>query len=71
MRKPKKEPLITPRLVRPLDAQYFLGGAIVLAHCESEGWIKPVVRRHGITLYSVTDLHICADRIERGEYPKR
>lgn len=46
-----------------------LGGRQTLDDCERGGWITPVFRGPGRTLFRLADLHQCADRIERGEYP--
>lgn len=60
---------LAPRLIRANAAYIFLGSRQIVLNCEAAGWLKPVVRRHKMTLYSVADLHRCANRLEAGEYP--
>lgn len=57
------------RLLRADDAGRYIGCAGLLAHCEKAGWIKPVVRRKRMTIFSRSKLDECCDRLERGEFP--
>jgi hypothetical protein len=34
------------------------------------GWIKPVVQRKRMTIFSRAKLDVCADRMEGGEFPE-
>lgn len=61
---------IYPRFVRTSQARQILGGRQVVDDCELAKWIKPVRRVRRMTLYKFTDIHACADRIEKGEYPE-
>lgn len=58
-----------PLLVRPDVAQAIVGSAEFLKELEAAGWLKPVVRRNRLTLYSVRQLQRCAERLEAGETP--
>ena len=54
---------------RPLEAAYALGSQKLLAECVAAGWIKPVVKRHKLTLYDRADIAKCWTRILAGELP--
>ncbi len=58
---------IHPSLVRPDAAAAILGSEELLDDLVAKGWLKPVIRRHKLTLYSVKALQACAARIEAGE----
>jgi hypothetical protein len=58
---------IQPSLVRPEAAAAILGSEELLDDMVAKGWLKPVVRRHKLTLYSVKALQACAARLEAGE----
>lgn len=62
---------VSPRFLRAKDAYEFLGSEQTLRDCEAAKWIKPAHRHHKLTLYSLSSLHACADRIEAGEYPRK
>ncbi len=62
---------VLPRFLRATPARVFLGGRQVLEDCEAANWIAPKHRAHKLTLFSLSDLHDCANRIEAGEYPAR
>jgi len=62
---------VAPRLIRAKDAVVIMGSRQVVRDCEAAGWLSAKVRRHRLTLYAVADLNVCADRIDRGEYPKK
>ena len=59
----------TPRLMRAKAANLVLGGEIVTRHCVKSGWLAPKVKKNRLTIYSAAEVHLCATRIERGEYP--
>jgi len=54
---------------RPSEAAYVLGSEKLLAECVTAGWIKPVVKRHKLTLYDRGDIASCWARILAGEMP--
>lgn len=58
---------IAPSLVRPPEAAAILGSVELLDELVAAGWLKPVVQRHKLTLYSVKALQSCAARLEAGE----
>lgn len=62
---------VSPRFLRANEASKFLGGEQTLRDCEKAKWITPAHRHHKLTLYSLASLHVCADRIEKGEYPEK
>lgn len=57
------------RIARATDAALILGTRQVLRDCERGGWLVPCLRRKKKTLFALSDLHRCADRIIAGEYP--
>lgn len=54
---------------RPDQAADVLGSADLLDRCVAAGWLKPVVQRHKLTLYTFSDLARVWSRIERGDFP--
>lgn len=62
---------IAPRFLRANETHAVLGSKQVTVDCEAAGWLTPVHRRHRLTLYRFADVHVCADRIEAGEYPEK
>ena len=62
--------LIEPRLLRPIDAAGYVGGDGVLRLFVSAGWLKPIVRRKRLILYSRAALDACCSRLEAGEFPE-
>lgn len=50
---------------RPDEAAEVLGSVQLLDECISAGWIKPVVRRHRLTIYNYADIAKCWERIIR------
>ena len=56
-------------LLRPEAAAKMVGSVEFLRELEAAGWIKPVIRRSRLTLYSVRHLQNCAYRLEAGEIP--
>lgn len=61
---------IPPRFIRAKDAYAVLGTRQVVVDCEAAGWLKPVVRRPKLVLFSFAHVEDCANRIEAGEYPQ-
>src|SRR5262245_47906257 len=54
---------------RPPEAADALGSEKLLAECVAAGWLKPVVKRHKLTLYDRAAIAICWTRILAGEMP--
>jgi hypothetical protein len=54
---------------RPPEAAYALGSEKLLAECVAAEWIKPIVKRHKLTLYDRADIATCWSRILAGEMP--
>jgi len=54
---------------RPPEAAHALGSEKLLAECVLAGWIKPVLKRHKLTLYDRADIAQCWTRILAGEVP--
>jgi hypothetical protein len=55
--------------LRPPEAAYALGSEKLLTECVDAGWIKPIVKRHKLTLYDRGDIASCWARILGGEVP--
>lgn len=62
---------VSPRFLRAKEAYKFLGSEQTVRDCEAAKWIQPTHRAHKLTLYSLSSLHACANRIEKGEYPEK
>ena len=59
-----------PRLgFRPDDAAEMIGSPQLFTEMREAGWIKPVLQRHKLTLYSGDDIQRCWHRILAGENP--
>jgi hypothetical protein len=56
---------------RPPEAADALGSEKLLAECVTAGWIKPVLKRHKLTLYDRADIATCWARILAGELPNQ
>jgi hypothetical protein len=54
---------------RPTEAAFALGSEKLLDECVAAEWIKPVVKRHKLTLYDRGDIASCWSRILAGEMP--
>lgn len=54
---------------RPHEAALALGSEKLLDECIAAGWIKPIVKRHKLTLYDRADIASCWARILAGEVP--
>jgi hypothetical protein len=54
---------------RPPEAAEVLGSEKLLAECVTAGWIKPVIKRHKLTLYDRADIASCWTRLLAGEVP--
>jgi len=55
---------------RPHEAAFALGSEKLLQECVAAGWLKPVLKRHKLTLYAITDITRCWMRILGGELPQ-
>jgi hypothetical protein len=55
---------------RPDEAAFALGSEKLLRECVEAGWLKPIIKRHKLTLYAVTDITRCWARILGGELPR-
>jgi hypothetical protein len=55
---------------RPDEAAFALGSEKLLQECVSAGWLKPIVKRHKLTLYCIKDITRCWARILGGELPQ-
>ncbi len=58
---------VEPLLVRPEQATLILGSVELLHDLVGAGWLRPVISRKRLTLYSLTDLQGCVARLEAGE----
>ena len=56
---------------RPPEAAEVFGSEKLLAECVTAGWIKPVIKRHKLTLYDRADIASCWSRIPAGEVPSQ
>ncbi|MEY2502270.1 MAG: hypothetical protein QOI07_2604 [Verrucomicrobiota bacterium] len=55
---------------RPDEAAFALGSVVLLQECVEARWLRPVIHRHKLVLYSHTDIARCWARILGGELPK-
>jgi len=55
---------------RPDEAAYALGSEKLLQECVEAGWLKPIIKRHKLTLYALSDITRCWARILGGELPQ-
>lgn len=62
--------MVEKLLYRPAEAAHSLGSAALLKRCVAAGWIKPVVQRWKLTLYSGTAILKVVRRLEEGQYPE-
>jgi hypothetical protein len=60
---------IKPFTVRPETAAALFDAPHLLQDMVKAGWVKPCYRTHRCTLYLVTDLEKCAERLAKGERP--
>jgi len=54
---------------RPKEAAFALGSEKLLQECIEAGWLRPIVKRHKLTLYAQSDIAKCWARILAGEVP--
>lgn len=67
---PKTSP--APHLCRRQDAILMLGGSRRLFdEMVAAKWLRPVLKRHRVTMFSAPDVAKCAARIIGGEEPPR
>ena len=52
---------------RPDEAAFALGSEILLQELVRAGWLRPVVKRHKLTIYAHSDIARCWARILGGE----
>jgi hypothetical protein len=55
---------------RPCEAAFALGSEKLLQECVQAGWLKPIIKRHRLTLYALSDITRCWARILGGEVPQ-
>ena len=55
---------------RPEEAAHALGSEKLLQECVEAGWLKPIIKRHKLTLYALSDITRCWARILGGELPR-
>ena len=55
-----------PLLVRPHTAVEVLGSTELLDQLVRQGWVKPVIQRNRLTLYSLAHLETAVTRLELG-----
>ena len=60
---------IKPFTVRPEMAAALFGAPHLLQDMVKAGWVKPCYKTHRCTLYLVSDLEKCAERLAFGEKP--
>ena len=58
---------VEPLLVRPEQATLILGSVELVHDLVAAGWLRPVISRKRLTLYSVVDLQGCVARLQAGE----
>jgi len=52
---------------RPCEAAFALGSEKLFQECVQAGWLKPIIKRHKLTLYALSDITRCWARILGGE----
>jgi hypothetical protein len=55
---------------RPDEAAFALGSSLLLQECVEAKWLRPIVKRHKLTLYAQSDIARCWARILGGEVPR-
>jgi hypothetical protein len=55
---------------RPDEGAFVLGSEKLFQECVEAGWLRPVVKRHKLTLYAYSDITRCWARIQGGETPR-
>ena len=55
---------------RPAEASFALGSEKLLQECVQAGWLRPIIKRHKLTLYAHSDITRCWARILGGELPQ-
>lgn len=58
---------VEPLLVRPDQAALILGSVELVDDLLAAGWLRPVISRKRLTLYSLVDLQGCVARLQAGE----
>jgi len=54
---------------RPEEAAFALGSEKLLQECVEAGWLKPIIKRHKLTLYALSDITRCWAPMLGGEVP--
>jgi hypothetical protein len=54
---------------RPDEAAFALGSEKLFQECVQAAWLKPIIKRHKLTLYAQRDIARCWARILAGELP--
>jgi hypothetical protein len=54
---------------RPGEAAFALGSEKLLQECVKAEWLRPILKRHKLTLYAQSDIARCWARILSGETP--
>ena len=54
---------------RPREAANAIGSEGLFRRIVADGWIKPIVQQHKITIYDGNDVEACMDRLRSGELP--
>jgi hypothetical protein len=57
------------KLLRRDQATLRVGAAQLFILMERHKWIKPVLRKHRMTLFDSYDVDRCIERVANGEYP--
>jgi hypothetical protein len=60
---------IKPFTVRPETAAALFEAPHLLQDMVKAGWVTPCYKTHRCTLYLVSDLEKCAERLARGDRP--
>jgi hypothetical protein len=55
--------------LRPDDVDFIFGSRILREEMVAAGWLKPVVRRHKLTLFDAGEVNRAWSRILSGELP--
>ncbi len=64
------EPRAVPqRLCRDFEAIRYVKSPVVFFAFVQAGWLKPVVKRHKLTLFDYQDLNDCVDRMKQEGLP--
>ena len=67
---PKQLQAVPKYGLRPAECAQAVGSPALWSEIVAAGWVKPVVDRHKLKIYSASDVAVAFSRIVAGELPK-